>query len=34
LWFTDVIENGDVVGADLVFDWNKWSTLTYYDEAL
>lgn len=34
LWFTDVVENGDVVGADLVFDWNKWSTLTYYDEAL
>lgn len=34
LGFTDVIENGDVVGADLVFDGNKWSTLTYYDENL
>jgi len=34
LWFTDVVENGDVVGADIVFDGNKGSTLTYYDEAL
>lgn len=34
LWFIDVVEAGDIAGADLVFDWNKGSTLTYYDENL
>lgn len=34
LWFTDIVENGDVVGSELVFEGNKWSTVTYYDEEL
>lgn len=32
--FVDIIEAGDITGAELTFDGNKWSTLTYYDEVL
>jgi len=32
--FTDVIENGDVIGADLTFEWNRWSKFTYLDQIL
>lgn len=34
LWFTDVVENGDVVGADVTFEANKGSTFTYSDQIL
>lgn len=34
LGFQDPIEAGDLAGADLVFEWTKKWTLTYYDEVL
>jgi len=34
IWFTDVSENGDVIGAELTFESNKWATYEYYDEIL
>jgi len=34
LGFQDPIEAGDLPWADLVFEWNKAGTLTYFDEVL
>lgn len=34
LGFTDVVENGDVIGADITFEANKGSTFTYSDQIL
>lgn len=34
LGFLDVVEAWDIEGSELVFEWNKGSTLTYFDELL
>lgn len=34
IWFTDIIENGDVIGAEVTFEANKGSTFKFENEIL